>query len=174
MINEAIILAGGLGTRLREAVPDLPKCMAPVAGRPFLFYVINYLRTQRIEKFIFSLGYKHEIIEKWLADQFAAEQKAPGECHRNHRNDLAAFDETNALRTEAIALRRHPVVVQVRKPALDVALDERVPGSLILPIVSYPSQLHLRLTVRYDRFLATYGGFFHLACALLVLRRVLK
>src|SRR6185503_3346922 len=70
-IKEAIILAGGLGTRLRDAVPDLPKCMAPVAGRPFLFYVINYFRSQGIEKFIFSLGYKHEMIEEWLADQFA-------------------------------------------------------------------------------------------------------
>ena len=65
-IKEAIILAGGLGTRLRDTVPDLPKCMAPVAGRPFLFYVINYLRSQGIEKFIFSLGYKHELIEDYL------------------------------------------------------------------------------------------------------------
>jgi D-glycero-alpha-D-manno-heptose 1-phosphate guanylyltransferase len=70
MTSEAIILAGGLGTRLRDTVPDLPKCMAPVAGRPFLFYVINYLRSQGLEKFIFSLGYKHEIIEQWLAEQF--------------------------------------------------------------------------------------------------------
>jgi D-glycero-alpha-D-manno-heptose 1-phosphate guanylyltransferase len=71
-IKEAIILAGGLGTRLRNAVPDLPKCMAPVAGRPFLFYVINYLRSQGIEKFIFSLGYKHEVIEEYLHSQFSA------------------------------------------------------------------------------------------------------
>lgn len=71
MIKEAIILAGGLGTRLRDTIPDLPKCMAPVNGRPFLFYVINYLRTQGIEKFIFSLGYKHEIIEDYLNDQFS-------------------------------------------------------------------------------------------------------
>jgi D-glycero-alpha-D-manno-heptose 1-phosphate guanylyltransferase len=71
MIKECIILAGGLGTRLKLAVPDLPKCMAPVAGRPFLFYVINYLRSQGIEKFIFSLGYKHEVIEKYLKEQFA-------------------------------------------------------------------------------------------------------
>jgi D-glycero-alpha-D-manno-heptose 1-phosphate guanylyltransferase len=70
-IKEAIILAGGLGTRLRETVPDLPKCMAPVADRPFLYYVINQLRSQGIEKFIFSLGYKHELIEEWLASQFA-------------------------------------------------------------------------------------------------------
>ncbi|MBC7949775.1 MAG: HAD-IIIA family hydrolase [Chitinophagaceae bacterium] len=70
-LKQAIILAGGLGTRLREAVPDLPKCMAPVAGRPFLYYVINYLRSQGIEKFIFSLGYKHEVILEWLEVQFA-------------------------------------------------------------------------------------------------------
>ena len=71
MIKEAIILAGGLGTRLRDTVPDLPKCMAPVAGRPFLFHVINYLRSQGIEKFIFSLGYMHEIIEEYLAKNFS-------------------------------------------------------------------------------------------------------
>ncbi len=68
---QAIVLAGGLGTRLRSIVSDLPKCMAPVAGRPFLFYVINWLRLQGIEKFIFSLGYKHEIIEEYLNDQFS-------------------------------------------------------------------------------------------------------
>ena len=72
--GQAIILAGGLGTRLRSVVSDLPKCMAPVAGRPFLFYVINYLRSQGIEKFIFSLGYKHEIIEDYLKDQFSTLQ----------------------------------------------------------------------------------------------------
>ena len=70
--REAIILAGGLGTRLREAVPDLPKCMAPVAGRPFLFYVINYLRSQGIQRFIFSLGYKHEVILAYLEENFAS------------------------------------------------------------------------------------------------------
>ena len=66
----AVILAGGLGTRLRAAVPDLPKCMAPVGGRPFLFYVINYLRSQGIEEFVFSLGYRHEVIETYLHDDF--------------------------------------------------------------------------------------------------------
>jgi D-glycero-alpha-D-manno-heptose 1-phosphate guanylyltransferase len=65
-IKEAIILAGGLGTRLRDAVPDLPKCMAPVAGRPFLSYVIDHLRIQGVQTIIFSLGYKSEIIETWL------------------------------------------------------------------------------------------------------------
>lgn len=70
-MTQAIILAGGLGTRLRSAVPDLPKCLAPVAGRPFLFYVINYLRSQGINDFIFSLGYKHEMITGYLEKDFA-------------------------------------------------------------------------------------------------------
>jgi D-glycero-alpha-D-manno-heptose 1-phosphate guanylyltransferase len=70
MIKEAIILAGGLGTRLREAVPDLPKCMAPVAGRPFVSYVIDYLRMQGVEHFIFSLGYKAGAIEAFLTEHY--------------------------------------------------------------------------------------------------------
>jgi D-glycero-alpha-D-manno-heptose 1-phosphate guanylyltransferase len=70
MITEAIVLAGGLGTKIPGTVPELPKCMATVGGRPFLFYVINYLRGEGIEKFIFSLGYKHEVIEKYLEEQF--------------------------------------------------------------------------------------------------------
>lgn len=67
---EAIILAGGLGTRLRAAVPDLPKCMAPVAGRPFLYYIINALRLQGIERFVFSLGYKADVIFNFLKSSY--------------------------------------------------------------------------------------------------------
>jgi D-glycero-alpha-D-manno-heptose 1-phosphate guanylyltransferase len=69
--KEAIILAGGLGTRLRDVVPDLPKCMANVAGRPFLSYVIDSLRAEGIQRFIFSLGYKAEIIEKYLKESYS-------------------------------------------------------------------------------------------------------
>jgi D-glycero-alpha-D-manno-heptose 1-phosphate guanylyltransferase len=71
MIKEAIILAGGLGTRLRNAVPDLPKCMAPVSGKPFLFYVIDHLQKQGIDKFIFSLGYKSEVIIEYTKKQYS-------------------------------------------------------------------------------------------------------
>lgn len=70
MIKECIVLAGGLGTRLRSAVPDLPKCMAPVAGKPFLQHVVDYLSGQGIEHFIFSLGYMHEVIEGFLKEHY--------------------------------------------------------------------------------------------------------
>jgi D-glycero-alpha-D-manno-heptose 1-phosphate guanylyltransferase len=65
-MKEAIILAGGLGTRLRSEVADLPKCMASVNGFPFLHYVIEYCRSQGIENLIFSLGYKYEIVADYL------------------------------------------------------------------------------------------------------------
>jgi D-glycero-alpha-D-manno-heptose 1-phosphate guanylyltransferase len=69
-IKEAIILAGGLGTRLRSAVPDLPKCMAPVHGKPFIAYVITHLQEQGVEKFILSLGYRSEAIVDFIQKEY--------------------------------------------------------------------------------------------------------
>ena len=66
MIKEAIILAGGLGTRLREVVADRPKCMALINGKPFLHYLVEYLQKEGITHFIFSVGYMHEMIEDYL------------------------------------------------------------------------------------------------------------
>jgi D-glycero-alpha-D-manno-heptose 1-phosphate guanylyltransferase len=70
MITEAIILAGGLGTRLRSVVADVPKCMAPVNGIPFINFVISYLKNEGVERFILSLGYKSEIIIDYIEKEF--------------------------------------------------------------------------------------------------------
>ena len=70
MKTEIIILAGGLGTRLKDAVPDLPKCMAPINGVPFIKYVIDHFVSQGVEHFIFSLGYKSEAIIEYLQKEF--------------------------------------------------------------------------------------------------------
>ena len=63
---EAIVLAGGLGTRLRSVVPDLPKCMAPINGIPFLSYLIDHLNAQGVTRFIFALGYKSDEFIQFL------------------------------------------------------------------------------------------------------------
>ena len=60
----AVILAGGLGTRLRSAVPDLPKPMAPVAGRPFLEHQLDYWIAQGVGRFVLSVGYRYEAIRE--------------------------------------------------------------------------------------------------------------
>jgi D-glycero-alpha-D-manno-heptose 1-phosphate guanylyltransferase len=67
---EAIILAGGLGTRLRSVVSDVPKCMAPVNGIPFIHFVITYLKKEGAERFILSLGYKSEMIVDYVNKTF--------------------------------------------------------------------------------------------------------
>lgn len=61
-VTSAIILAGGLGTRLRGVLPDMPKPMAPVGGRPFLEYQLDYWMTQGISRFVLSVGFRHEVI----------------------------------------------------------------------------------------------------------------
>lgn len=63
---EVIILAGGLGTRLRSVVSEVPKCMAPVAGKPFLWYLLKYLTRFDVERVILSVGYLREVIFKWI------------------------------------------------------------------------------------------------------------
>lgn len=66
MQKEVIILAGGLGTRLRDVVPDVPKCMAPINNKPFLYYLIRYLESQGVNRFILSLGYKSENVISYI------------------------------------------------------------------------------------------------------------
>jgi D-glycero-alpha-D-manno-heptose 1-phosphate guanylyltransferase len=55
-----VILAGGLGTRLRQAVADLPKCLAPVGSRPFLEIQIGALEAAGVDQVVLSLGYLAE------------------------------------------------------------------------------------------------------------------
>ena len=67
---EAIILAGGLGTRLAQVVPNLPKPMAPVAGKPFLWYLLRALSRQGIGNVDLSIGYKADTIQSFFGDRF--------------------------------------------------------------------------------------------------------
>jgi len=61
---QAVVLAGGLGTRLRSVVADLPKPMAPVAGRPFLAWILDRLVQAGFERTVLAVGYRHEAIER--------------------------------------------------------------------------------------------------------------
>lgn len=85
MLTEAIILAGGLGTRLQQAVPELPKCLAPVNGRPFIQYVVDHLAAQGINRIILSLGHRSKQVMDYfdihpqpLAIAYAIEEEPLG------------------------------------------------------------------------------------------------
>ena len=62
-LDEAIVLCGGLGTRLRPVVSDVPKPMAQVAGRPFLDYVLAFLAAEGVRRVVLAAGYKAAIIQ---------------------------------------------------------------------------------------------------------------
>jgi NDP-sugar pyrophosphorylase family protein len=63
---KAIILAGGQGLRLREVVADVPKPMAPVAGKPFLEYLVLQLKKYGIVETILATGYKSEVVRSYF------------------------------------------------------------------------------------------------------------
>lgn len=69
-IKEAIILAGGLGTRLRSSIGEMPKPLAPVNERPFLHYLFKYLVKQNITSVVLSVGYKWEMIHEVFGDEY--------------------------------------------------------------------------------------------------------
>jgi D-glycero-alpha-D-manno-heptose 1-phosphate guanylyltransferase len=60
----AVVLVGGLGTRLRAEVPNVPKCMSPVGGRPFLERVLGRLKSQGVERLILCIGYRGDLIRQ--------------------------------------------------------------------------------------------------------------
>ena len=65
-MREAIILAGGFGTRLAHVVPDVCKPMAPVAGGPFLRYVLDQLDAAGFGHVVIADGYRREQIEQYF------------------------------------------------------------------------------------------------------------
>jgi len=70
-MEEAVVLAGGFGTRLRAVVPDLPKPMAPVAGRPFLEILLSMLAAKGVRRAVLSLGYRAELIVQHFGGHYA-------------------------------------------------------------------------------------------------------
>ena len=71
---QAVILAGGFGTRLKEAVPDLPKPLAPINGRPFLDILLDQLgQIKEIDKVVLAIGYKAEAIVRHCSADYPFE-----------------------------------------------------------------------------------------------------
>lgn len=128
---EAIVLAGGFGTRLRQVVPDLPKPMAPVAGRPFLEILLSMLAQKGFTRVVLSLGFMSEKIITHFGDRYlgmklvyevelqplgtgGAIRTALARCEADH---VFVFNGDTYLDLEVDALERlwqsghHPLIV---------------------------------------------------------------
>ncbi len=71
---EAIVLAGGFGTRLAHVVSDVPKPMAPVCNRPFLRFILDDLQRKGVERVILAVGYKQEVIRDYFGEHYRGMQ----------------------------------------------------------------------------------------------------
>jgi NDP-sugar pyrophosphorylase family protein len=65
---KALILAGGLGTRLQEVIADRPKSMAEAKGKPFLQYLIQHLRAQGLKEIVLCVGHLADQVERYFGD----------------------------------------------------------------------------------------------------------
>lgn len=70
MIDKAVVLAGGLGTRLKGILGELPKPMAPINNLPFLHYLLNYLYNQGIKEVFLCVGFQREVIIRYFGAHF--------------------------------------------------------------------------------------------------------
>ena len=87
---QAILLAGGLGTRLRSVVSDRPKPMALIGEKPFMEYVVHELSRHGITDIIFAVGYKGSMVEEYFGDGsgFAAPDGTPITVHYAYEEEL--------------------------------------------------------------------------------------
>jgi D-glycero-alpha-D-manno-heptose 1-phosphate guanylyltransferase len=94
----AILLAGGAGTRLREVVQDVPKPLAPVAGRPFLSYLLDLLEARGMTEIVISVGYLGQMIMDTYGGRYGtmsiryAVEEQPLGTGGGLRNALAQID----------------------------------------------------------------------------------
>jgi len=69
-MKESIILAGGFGTRLQSVIQGIPKPMSPVAGKPFLEFLLKQLSLSGFSRVILSVGYRHETISNYFGASY--------------------------------------------------------------------------------------------------------
>ena len=102
---DIFVLAGGLGTRLRPVLGDRPKLLAPIGGRPYLAYLLNWLRGFGARRIVFGLGYQAEPIIGYLRDN------PPSELSIETVIEPRPMGTAGAIRFARRSLQTNPVLV---------------------------------------------------------------
>ena len=127
---KVIILAGGLGTRISEETNDKPKPMVLIDDKPILWHLMNIFGVQGYDQFVLALGYRSDVIKRWLLDL----------------NDLDGNITIDTLRKKVIHLQKGSEL-SWKVTALETGLNTQTGGRIARCMKSFPG----------ERILATYG-----------------
>lgn len=131
----SIVLAGGLGARIQHLLPDTPKPLAPVAGRPFVEWILRYLRGQGVRRAVLSTGHLADKMDAFVAalaidglEVSCAHEGAPLGTAGGFLNALAeAQDRTSNV----LACNGDSLVLESLDPLFDALDDEGTDGALL-------------------------------------------
>lgn len=127
---KVIILAGGLGTRLSEETDSKPKPMVLIDQNPILWHLMNVFSFQGIAEFVIALGYRGDVIKRWLLDLNGLD------------GDIAIATSNKSIH-EHEAKGRHPWKVT----ALETGLNTQTGGRISQCLKAFPG----------ERVIVTYG-----------------
>jgi glucose-1-phosphate cytidylyltransferase len=127
---KVIILAGGLGTRISEETNDKPKPMVLIDDKPILWHLMNIFSAQGYEEFVLALGYRGEVIKRWLLDL----------------NDLAGNITIDTLKKKVHHLQADSEL-SWKVTAIETGLNTQTGGRIAQCMRAFPG----------ERVIATYG-----------------
>lgn len=126
---KAVILAGGLGTRLSEATNLIPKPMVEIGGKPILWHILKSYSAHGINDFVICCGYKAYVIKEYFANYFS------------HNSDIAVDLGTGSIEV------LNPCTEQWRVTCIDTGLNTMTGGRV----------KRIRQHIGDEPFLLTYG-----------------
>ena len=154
MKSVVVILAGGRGTRIRHLLPELPKPLAPVNGKPFLEWVIEFLSKQQLSHIIFSTGYLADQIKNFVVKKNKDGMKL--QCIEETTplgtagGVLHALDYSNVDYDKALILNGDSLTLTDLKPLFKALLDDSVDVAML--------GIKVQDAERYGTLLVNDGG----------------
>lgn len=127
---KVIILAGGLGTRIAEETENKPKPMVLIDDKPILWHLMNIFSTQGYQEFVLALGYRGDVIKRWLLDL----------------NDLAGNITIDTLKKKVHHLQEDSEL-SWKVTAIETGLNTQTGGRIAQCMRAFPG----------ERIIATYG-----------------
>ena len=132
---KALILAAGLGTRLAPITNDRPKSMVPVNGKPILVKQIENLLNNGITDITIITGYRSEVIEDLVANNYPMIKIIKSEDYQNTNNMYSAYLARNVLKDEDFLMMNADVYYD--EEIISELLDEKYENAIVTDIGSY-------------------------------------